>query len=386
MTAAAGFTAALLVLAATVAALVAGIAGRRASRRRREARRRRLTAPLRPLLLELVAGEPDEQAHAAARLAALSPRLWRSVEPDVVTLLGKVRGEAREEVVRLLTGRGVLAEGLRGTGSRSAVTRARSAELLGVAGWTEALPTLLHLLAHDPHAEVRLVAARSLGRIGAADAAEPLLAALGAQPPRVPAQVAAQALLRIGAPGTIALSAALDSPAAVVRATAVQILGMVGAVGSVAGLCRRLREDDEPDVRSRAATALGLLGMPSALPDLLTATAPAPAGAEAPSRGLRAAAAGALGELGDPRGVPGLQALLGDEDAHVAAAAGPALVQLGTAGQEALRVVAQTPPDADGSPDPGAAARATRRAAEALAVARLRGLVAAEPATAGRAA
>lgn len=378
---------ALLGLAAVVLALVGLISARRAARRWRAERVRRATQPLRPLLLALVAGEPDEQADAASRLAALAPPVWRSVEPAVVALLSKVRGDSRAEVVGLLEDRGVLGRARADLRRRGAVQRARAAELLGAAGDERAVPVLVELLTADRAGEVRVVAARALGRIGAAEAASPLLSALREQQGRgrVPPQVVAHALLRIGPAASDDVTAAVADDSSAVRATACEILGRIGAVGSVAALRRCLRDDGSAEVRARAARALGRLGMPSALEDLVAASAPPVPAA------VRACAVEALGELGDPRAVPVLRDLLADDDGRVAALAGPALVGLGGSGRAVLHDVAASGgpalPAGAGVPGGAGGAVVAERAREALAAARLREAVPAQrgasPATAG---
>ena len=95
MTTPAAVAAAVTALSALVVLLSFGIAARRSWRRRAALRRRALSEPVRPYLLQLLAGEPEEQAEAASRLADLDRRTWDAVEPSVVALLGKVRGEGR---------------------------------------------------------------------------------------------------------------------------------------------------------------------------------------------------------------------------------------------------------------------------------------------------
>jgi HEAT repeat protein len=310
--------AALLALTALVVALAASIAARRTLRRRRLARQRRRADPVRPLLLALAAGELDEQLEAQAALAALDPAAWRAVEPSVVALLGKVRGESLLAVVELLDERGLLARAGRDLLARSAVRRARAAELLGAAGQRAAVPALVALL-DDRDAEVRLVAARALGRISLPGAAGPLLASLGGASPLVPVPVVAHALLRIGSAGAGAVRRGLDAPAPLVRTTAAEVLGRLGAVAAVEGLCALLARDPVPGVRASAATALGRLGAPAALAALVGATAaPEPAA-------VRLAAARALGEVGAPRALDHLATLVADADDRVAAAATTAL-------------------------------------------------------------
>ncbi|SDQ68840.1 HEAT repeat domain-containing protein [Quadrisphaera sp. DSM 44207] len=352
MSAAAALLTAIACLAVLVAALAAAIASRRALRRRRAARDRRLAEPLRPLLLLLVAGEEEESAAAAARLSSLDPAAWRVVEPAVVALLGKVRGDAQRDVVRLLEDRGVLAGARRGLASASAVRRAGAAHLLGAAGDDRAARRLVQRLC-DRDPEVRQVAARTLGRTGSPEVAVPLLAALAEG--RVPAAVVAQALLRIGLPAAAALARATSSPVPAVRTTAVEVLGRVGAVSAFPQLQLRLFRDPLPEVRARAATALGRLGAPAALHALMEAASPAEPLA------VRLAATRALGELGDPAAGQRLRLLLHEPDARVASTAGTALLALGDEGRAVLLDVAAG----------RASARAGARAREALAVAQL---------------
>jgi HEAT repeat protein len=333
VTAAAGLAIALGATGLLVLLLVTGTVARRVARRARTARVARRAQPLRPLLVLLVAGEPEESAGAAARLAALDEASWRAVEPGVAALLGKVRGDAHEEVARLLDERGVLDRARRDLRRRSAVRRCTAAELLGRAQVTSAARGLLRLL-DDPAPEVRQVAARALGRIGDPVAAAPLLAALAARPPRVPATVVAQALLRVGLPAAPALVEAVAHPVPVVRTTAVEVLGRLGAVSALAALTERLEHDELAEVRARAATALGALGLPAAAGALVTATGPDSAPA------VRAAATRALGELGVPQGADALCALIDDDDERVAAGAGTALLGLGERGRDVLQRVA----------------------------------------------
>lgn len=336
MTAAAGLLVALAATGLLVLALVTGTVGWRVARRARAARTARRARPLRPLLVLLVAGEPEEAVEAAARLAALEATSWRAVEPGVAALLGKVRGDAHGEVVRLLDERGVLDRARRDLRRRSAVRRCAAAELLGRAQVTSAGRGLLRLL-DDRDAEVRQVAARALGRIGDPVAAAPLLAALAARPPRVPTNVVAQALLRVGLPSAPALVAAVGHPVPVVRTTAVEVLGRLGAVSAFDALAERVAQDELDEVRARAATALGALGLPAAAAALVTAAGPDSAAA------VRVAATRALGELGVAQGADALCALLDDDDERVAAEAGTALLGLGDRGRDLLvRVAADT--------------------------------------------
>jgi HEAT repeat protein len=350
--------AALALVIAAIGVLVVALAlltvARRWSNRRREARRLAAAEPLRPLLLALVAGEPDESQAAATELVALDRARWRAVEPDLEAMLVKVRGETHESVVRVLERRGSLARALHRLTSRDPVRRARGAELLGACRREGAADDLVEMLA-DPDPEVRTVAARALGRIGSARAALPLLATIGTRAD-VPPRIVATALLRIGVTAHPALVTAMADAEPLRRATAAEIAGLDGAVTAVDGLLRLLEHDPAVEVRIRAARALGRIGMPRSTPALLDATAD-----DRPAA-LRTVAARALGDLGDGSAVPRLTELAGGPDHRVASNAAGSLLRSGAAGLAALAALADDVVR-------GAHAR------EALATGRLRGLV-----------
>ncbi len=168
MTAAAVLTLVIAAIGLLVVVLALLTVGRRWSNRRAEERRLAVSEPLRPLLLTLVAGEPDETDAAATELVALDKARWRAVEPDLEAMLVKVRGETHESVVRVLERRGSLARALHRLTSRDPVTRARGAELLGACRREGAVDDLVEML-DDTDPEVRTVVARALGpdRFGA---------------------------------------------------------------------------------------------------------------------------------------------------------------------------------------------------------------------------
>ncbi|SDZ11429.1 HEAT repeat [Micromonospora pattaloongensis] len=354
-------TGALLVLTAVTVVLAAVIIFGRAARRIGDARRARLAAPARRALLALAAGD-DEQANFTT-LARLEPGVWRAVEPTAVALLGKVRGEARAVLVSVFEERGSGERALRQTRRAGAVRRARAAEVLGNLRRRDAVPTLVALLA-DPDPDVRAVTARALGRIADPTAVPALLASLVGPRP-VPPQAVADAVLRIGADGRDALVGALDHPAELVRVTAVEVLGLVGAITAAGRVIEVLSGDASPAVRARAAVTLGRLGTRQSLGPLLTAVEPT----QPPA--LRAAAARALGDLGAVAAAPALGTLLADPDHDVAHAAAYALLRMGDAGRAALARAAHAAPAGSDPPVETATARAGAYAREALAVAEL---------------
>ncbi|MGC9671445.1 HEAT repeat domain-containing protein [Planosporangium sp. 12N6] len=349
MTAAGVTTATLLVMIGTTVVLAAVIVFGRAARRLGDARRARLAAPGRRALLALAAG--DGEPATFTTLAHLEPAVWRAVEPTAVALLGKVRGEAHAALVSVFEARGMGERALLDTRG-GAVSRARAAEVLGNLGRRDAVPALIALLA-DADADVRNVATRALGRVGDPAAAPALLAGLAAHRP-LPPQVVADALIGIGTDGADALVSALDDPAELVRATAVEVLGLIGAITAARRIIDVLHGDPSPRVRERAAVTLGRLGTRSALEPLLRTAA----SAQPPA--LRAAATRALGDLGAMTAAPTLGGLLADPQHAVAYAAAYALLRLGAHGRETLNHAAAT-----SSP------RASGYAREALAVADL---------------
>jgi HEAT repeat protein len=88
-------------------------------------------------------------------------------------------------------------------------------------------------------------------------------------------------------------------------------------------LARALRTADDPNVRRRAAKALGACRHDAAVAALVTAL-------EDQAPGVRAAAACSLGEMRDPATAVALQAAGGDDDRGVREAAQSALRKLGT--------------------------------------------------------
>jgi HEAT repeat protein len=287
-------------------------------------------APHREPVLTIAAGG-DEDGAASAALRAIGERDWQAVRYAVVALLGKVRGETAETLVRLLEARGEFDRARSALRSRLALRRARAAYLLGLARQPQDTGLLLPLLA-DRSADVRLVAARSLGAIGDPAAASALFRALVAVhgQPGIPTAVAAEALLNMGTGAVPAVIQALGAADVTERAAAT----MVAAEGALSATASRLRQllADEPelDVRISAARALGAVGGAADVAGLAALTDAAQPTA------LRRAAVQALGELGHPDAAPVLSWLLSDPDVRLAQHSGDALVRLGPIGIRAL--------------------------------------------------
>jgi HEAT repeat protein len=349
---AASFAIAALLVAALLFGAVT-ISGRLVKRVLKD-RRTRLAAPARKLLVRLTAGDDDETL--IDRLATVDQRTWNAVEPAAVAMLGKVRGEAHSSLVAVFQKRGAGTKALRELQARSPVTRARAAEVLGNLGDPAAVPSLCPLL-RDRNLDVRVVVARSLGRIAAPAAAMPLLDAVAGDN-AVPPQLAAHALVRLGIGAQATIAAGLQHHSELARATALEVLGLIGAVGTAKQVEFALRSDLSLEVRVRAARTLGRLGPRSALAPLLEAVEPG----HAPR--LRAEAARALGELGAPAAAQPLAALLADRDYEVAHESARALLKLGLAGRTELENAVDVAGDEPlSAPTPGGHAREALSAA-----------------------
>jgi len=279
---------------------------------------------------DLLAAAMDDAGSAAAmqRLVRLRRSQWAAVEPVLLAMLGKLRGDARARLVQLFVDRDAVATAMQDLASEHPDLRGRAAARLGVLGWRDAVPALCRLLV-DADQEVRRSAVAALGDIGDPAAAEPLLSRVGRRRP-LPTLEVVRAVARLGLGAQPSLATAVTHRDPRVRATAVEIIGVLGAISLARPVIRLLDHDGDLDVRVRAAGALGRLGTPSGRGPLLAATA-----AHEPEH-LRAVACRALGELGAVEAVPHLTELLSDAAQPVSYNAAEALIRIGDAGIVAL--------------------------------------------------
>ena len=304
-------------LAASGAVFVAVLLLRRLHLARAERVRLDAEARVRPVALALVHGEPVELRPVGDRdaqaLAALVARLARSLS-----------GEPRRHVAAFFEASGAIAREREALRRRAAWRRATAAYALGDMASAEAVPALLEAL-DDREREVRAAAARSLGRLGAVHAVEPLVFALVEG--RVPRAVAGQALLAVGPAALTALRPLVQHVEGEVRASAIELVGLLGDASDEPLLVERLR-DTSAEVRAKACRALGRLAAEEAAPKLERAL-------EDRIPFVRVNAAGALAALGDRAVVPALLAQARDDPffeaaraaAHAAARLDPAAVR-----------------------------------------------------------
>ena len=248
-----------IVLLATGLMLLIFLAVRRITLAVRERRHAEAERRVRPLAIALVEGEDTPSAELSegdqAVLAEVLGRYSR-----------KLSGEADARIAAYFRDRPGLPSALGDLRSRRAWRRAAAAYRLGDMGCDEAAPALLETLG-DPSREVRAAAARSLGRLGIADATLPLIEQLASR--RLPHVVASAALLELGTEVVPELRriAAHDEPE--IRATAIALLGLVGASHD-SPVAEQALHDSSATVRAAAAEALARIGTSSAESELRT--------------------------------------------------------------------------------------------------------------------
>jgi hypothetical protein len=248
-------------------------------------------------------------------------------------LSARLEGASRERISEYFVRHGHIREEVGKLSDRRTWRRATAAYVLGDMGSLAAVPALVATL-QDAEREVRAAAARSLGRLQATEAVAALVAALAAR--RVPRGIIGQALLAVGPGAVERLRPLLGDPEPEVRATAAELIGLLGDAGEAERLIGRL-SDSAAAVRQQAALALGRLGSATAFEGLAGALAD-----RAPR--VRAAAAEALGAIADPGAFAALLDLAGRDTFEPARAAAQALVRIDPARlEQAARDPAASP-------------------------------------------
>lgn len=296
-------------LALAAAAFVVVLATRRIELARRARRVHAAEERLRPVAMALLDGDEVDELPArdeAEVLAAVLARYSR-----------RVSGEPREHIARFFESGGYVDRELGLLCSRRWPARASAAFALGDMASQRAVPALLTAL-EDRNREVRAAAARSLGALRAVEGVTPLVAALSSG--AVPRVVAGSALLTLGeraVPGLLELSTARDAG---IRATAIELLGLLGDPITARRFAGRLR-DGSAEVRAKTARALGRLGDDRAAAELRAALRD-----RIPF--VRAAAATGLMEIGDDEAALELMAIAAVDRFEPAQAAARALARL----------------------------------------------------------
>ncbi|RMG60856.1 MAG: HEAT repeat domain-containing protein, partial [Deltaproteobacteria bacterium] len=202
--------------------------------------------------------------------------------------------------------------------------RAMAAEALGRIGSARAVPALLEVVRDrkDEDEEVRGVALRALGRIRDERAIPFLIEALGDEESWIPPRVA-EIIHAFGREAVPYLVNELKNyENATRRMWAAEILGWIGEKSAASPLLDALG-DVNPEVRAKAAGALGRLKDPRAIPRLveMLVSDPVPF--------VRVRTAQALGQIGHPSIIDYLVNILRDPEWWVRVRAVEALEQMG---------------------------------------------------------
>ena len=210
---------------------------------------------------------------------------------------------------------------------RNPWTRENAAELLGIVRPERAVEPLLAAL-EDEVLDVRMRAAAALGQLGGHRARAALIAALTNENRWSTIRIT-DLLSGMGPEVGAELRQAFAGMGRGARLAAIDLVARVSAADSGAFLTALL-DDDDIDIRARAAAAVGRVGHRPAIPALLRAM-------EDPAWPVRAMAAKALGAMQVEAAVPQLRAALRDQEWWVRANGAAALRHLGPAGIEALQ-------------------------------------------------
>jgi HEAT repeat protein len=198
----------------------------------------------------------------------------------------------RGRLVTILESAGYVAASMRQLRSRLGETRLKACMMLGGMHSRIAIPALIEIFNDDPDGKVRITAAEALGVVGAEPAVAHLLKALR-DPTRFQQVRVAEVLARMGMMAVPALTAAVDDDDVRMSALALDILADIGWMSDFDPAVRALTHAS-PEVRARAAEALGRAGALEATEAVMKAAAD-------PAWFVRVRVMKALEALGAPR-------------------------------------------------------------------------------------
>jgi HEAT repeat protein len=256
----------------------------------------------------------------------LSRRDARLVERILLEGARLGRSEARDRITAAFESLGCVHTAIQNLRSNRWWRRAEAAEKLGLMGSPAAIDPLVEAM-NDDVGEIRIRAARALGIIRGRTSVRPLVRAL-ADPSRWSAIRVAAILINVGSEAVDELLVSYDDLPHHARVSALDILGRIRSLRA-SSLMRRSLSDPHPDIRSRAAHAMGLIGDPAHTDELIRALVD-------PEWPVRAMAAKALGRTGASRAIQVLCEAMKDRQWWVRANAGEALRHLGLEGRDAL--------------------------------------------------
>lgn len=192
-----------------------------------------------------------------------------AVRETIVDHLSFISGDLRGRLVSLLESAGYVAAAMRQLHTPLAEIRLKACMVLGGMHSRIAVPALIEVFNDDPDSMVRINAGEALGVIGAEPAVIHLLRALR-NPTRFQQVRVAEVLSRMGMTAVPALTAAIDDEDVRIIALALDILADIGWMSDFDPAVRALTHAS-PEVRARAAEALGRVGALDAVEALMTA-------------------------------------------------------------------------------------------------------------------
>ena len=284
---------------------------------------RRRRVELEPCFFKYAMGQGPIESFLPAPLRRGERRLVEDIFFDLGRVVkGSVRERAREAFERL----GFVDHYVRRLQSRRWWARAEAAEKLGLIGSEQATRPLIERM-EDPVPEVRVRAAKALGGIRTSQALLTLIRTLW-DPGRWSA-IRVAGILIVGGDETVQLLLK-EFPGMPTHAkiAAVDIFARTRSLKATALLLSLLKESN-PDLRARAAFALGQTGDPNSAPNLTGILSD-------PDWAVRAMAAKALGRLSEHESIPSLKTALSDPQWWVRTNAAEALKNKGEAGMNAL--------------------------------------------------
>ena len=249
----------------------------------------------------------------------------------MIEYLSLLRGEQRDHLVNLAEEAGLVRKFFWRLRSRNRWRKAQAAESLGHFGGPKAVGPIASLLSYEDET-VRAVAARALARLGTSEAAGHLAHTLN-DPSELTRLRMAENLERLGPVATEPLVRALREGNPRARVLAARVLGNLRAAEARPALLETLAgapaEEAPVDLQAQATLALGKIGNPDDVPEILAASG----GEHWP---IRAQAANALEAIGDVGAIPALKRLTVDPEWWVRFNASRALSNMGPAGERAL--------------------------------------------------
>ncbi len=192
-----------------------------------------------------------------------------AVRETIVDHLNFISGDLRGRLVAMLESSGYVVAAMRMLRSPLGETRLKACMMLGGMHSRIAVPALIEIFNDDPDPMVRINAGEALGVIGAEPAVVHLLKALR-NPTRFQQVRVAEVLSRMGMTAVPALTAAIDDEDVRIVTLALDILADIGWMSDFDPAIRALSHAS-PEVRARAAEALGRAGALDAVEAVMAA-------------------------------------------------------------------------------------------------------------------